>query len=295
MVKEYSFKRKCKICGNSFYGKVKTLKSEYNFCDACKEIKTVHECKCGCHELISIRRKFKHGHNAKGMKISAKAMQAFSVNHKVGIKKSEKWRKSNALGKIKHKTIKVNCPYCGKEYLNPTREKNSIPKVLICPECKKLTRLCKCGCSSKIPLTNKFKHGHNEKGVKRKWLSKSLKIDNPMHRPEVIEKRVKLGFCYVSAPEKKAKKILSSNGIYYEDGKVFWEMEHKYPCDIFIPSKNIVIEIDGKYWHNYPHGNERDHLRNKELAALGVKVFRVWDDENLSNNMLKIVNFIKGK
>jgi len=55
------------------------------------------------------------------------------------------------------------------------------------------------------------------------------------------------------------------------------KIKHGYQCDILIPSKNLVIECDGDYWHKYPIGNEIDHIRTKELIEKGFKVLRLWE------------------
>ncbi len=57
------------------------------------------------------------------------------------------------------------------------------------------------------------------------------------------------------------------------------EIEHGYQCDILIPSMNLVIECDGDYWHKYPIGLEKDHIRTKELIEKGFKVLRLWEKE----------------
>lgn len=56
-------------------------------------------------------------------------------------------------------------------------------------------------------------------------------------------------------------------------------IEHGYQCDILIPSKKIVIECYGTYWHKYPYGNEVDSLRCQELREKGYKVFVFWENE----------------
>jgi len=56
-------------------------------------------------------------------------------------------------------------------------------------------------------------------------------------------------------------------------------IEHSYQCDIFIPSKNLVIECDGNYWHKYPTGRNIDHIRTLELLQKGFKVLRLWEFE----------------
>ncbi len=56
-------------------------------------------------------------------------------------------------------------------------------------------------------------------------------------------------------------------------------IKHAYQCDILIPSKNLVIECDGDYWHHYPIGREIDHVRTQELINQGFKVLRLWEFE----------------
>lgn len=59
----------------------------------------------------------------------------------------------------------------------------------------------------------------------------------------------------------------------------YMNIEHGYQCDILIPSKNIVIECFGDYWHKYPVGREIDALRCQELRQRGFKVFVFWERE----------------
>jgi len=64
------------------------------------------------------------------------------------------------------------------------------------------------------------------------------------------------------------------------------EITHAYQCDIFIPSKKLVIEADGCYWHGCPICNknlndfqekqkEEDEIRTKELIEKGFIVIRL--------------------
>jgi very-short-patch-repair endonuclease len=52
---------------------------------------------------------------------------------------------------------------------------------------------------------------------------------------------------------------------------------------------NLVLECDGNYWHNYPLGTERDHLRTSELIKKGFKVLRLWESEikNMDRNTIQ--------
>lgn len=61
--------------------------------------------------------------------------------------------------------------------------------------------------------------------------------------------------------------------------------------DFYIPTKNLVIECDGCYYHRCPihhpvdmHGSrEKDALRTSKLEQAGYKVLRFWEHE--INNM----------
>jgi len=57
----------------------------------------------------------------------------------------------------------------------------------------------------------------------------------------------------------------------------YMNIKHGYLCDILIPSMDLVIECDGDYWHKYPIGLKKDHIRTKELIEKGFKVLRLWE------------------
>ncbi len=54
---------------------------------------------------------------------------------------------------------------------------------------------------------------------------------------------------------------------------------------------NLVIECDGNYWHKYPVGLEKDHIRTEELIEKGFKVLRLWEHEIKSMDL----NSFKGR
>lgn len=45
--------------------------------------------------------------------------------------------------------------------------------------------------------------------------------------------------------------------------------------DILVPSRNLVIECDGTYWHSRPRMIQRDARKNVYLASRGYKVLRL--------------------
>jgi len=58
---------------------------------------------------------------------------------------------------------------------------------------------------------------------------------------------------------------------------ISFEREHRigtFLADFFIPSKNLIIECDGEYWHSRPGAKERDARRDTWMIERGYKVLR---------------------
>lgn len=83
----------------------------------------------------------------------------------------------------------------------------------------------------------------------------------------------------------------------------------KYYVDIFIPSKNLVLEVDGDFWHAnpklydaekilpFPRGPkmakeiwERDRIRQSEIESLGYNVVRVFGSEISESYILELLS-----
>jgi hypothetical protein len=78
-------------------------------------------------------------------------------------------------------------------------------------------------------------------------------------------------------PERKMKELLDQLGVEY----IFQYPIGKYLCDFYVPSRNLVIEVDGEYWHNYPDGREVDKTKDGYLKGNGYKVIRLWASDVL--------------
>jgi hypothetical protein len=59
--------------------------------------------------------------------------------------------------------------------------------------------------------------------------------------------------------------------------------KHRYEIDIFIPSKNIGIEIHGEYWHSIdvnPKGNKNYHFEKyREASSNGITLIQLFSTE----------------
>lgn len=106
------------------------------------------------------------------------------------------------------------------------------------------------------------------------------------------------------------KHILEVNATYAEKllktfltGKIDFEFQkiiytdnrHFFIADFYIPSKNLIIELDGEY-HNDAKQQDKDIWRTKILDSLGYKVIRFKNNQiTESKNLFWILNIIENK
>ena len=149
---------------------------------------------------------------------------------------------------------------------------------------------CICGCGKKLfklddkERTRKFIQGHNTKEMRATMIF-------PIQDTKI---------------EIKIQNFLKQLGIEYFTHQYIKEIEHRYQCDIFIPSMNMVIECDGDYWHGnilkYPNLNkmqleqiERDRIRTNELVEKGFRIIRIWECEINKMEIKEFNNLINGE
>lgn len=70
---------------------------------------------------------------------------------------------------------------------------------------------------------------------------------------------------------------------------------HNWKVD-FLILPNIIVQIDGVYWHCRIFGNQlKDWLQTQKLKEMGYKVIRFWDfeiNENIENCIERLEKFI---
>lgn len=140
----------------------------------------------------------------------------------------------------------------------------------------------------------------NEYGIKRREGKDIWKI------PSIRQRNIKNGSTgkNVSGLSKKTKNIL-------EDMNIEYIMEHtlgNYRYDFFIPSKNIIIECNGDYWHCNPDKYSPDfYHRHYKMTAQekwvkdkkkedfakenGFKVLTFWEEEINSENYRRALRY----
>ena len=106
------------------------------------------------------------------------------------------------------------------------------------------------------------------------------------------------------------KHILEVNATYAErllktflTGKIDFEFQkiiytdnkHFFIADFYIPSKNLIIELDGEY-HNDAKQQDKDIWRTKLLNSLGYRVIRFKNKQiTESNDLFWVLNIIESK
>ena len=106
------------------------------------------------------------------------------------------------------------------------------------------------------------------------------------------------------------KHILEVNATYAErllktflTGKIDFEFQkiiytdnkHFFIADFYIPSKNLIIELDGEY-HDNAKQQDKDIWRTQLLHSLGYRVIRFKNKQiTESKNLFWVLNIIKNK
>lgn len=95
-------------------------------------------------------------------------------------------------------------------------------------------------------------------------------------REKMLIARRTLGLKKPTRPEKKMSSFLDGLGIKHLKQHLLFE---KFIVDELLPDINIVIEVNGRYWHSSSKQVSMDKGRYKYLSKAGYKVLPVWDDQ----------------
>jgi len=77
-------------------------------------------------------------------------------------------------------------------------------------------------------------------------------------------------------PELLLKIILNKHQIKYVHQ---YNTKCDHLADFYLPSYNLIIEVDGDYWHNLKNIKTRDKRNNKAMKNLGYNVLRLKEKE----------------
>ena len=95
--------------------------------------------------------------------------------------------------------------------------------------------------------------------------------------------------------------ILKKLKVQYQ--KQFYAKDIKRYYDFYIPELNVLIEVDGDYYHSYgkiyeemtpmQKKNHRvDEIKNEWAALHGYALIRIWEHD-IRNNPYKVLEFLR--
>lgn len=197
-----------------------------------------------------------------------------------GRKLTDEWKENQSKSKARERVVRYgdyDCEKCGKRfetnlslrshrsYCTPGIPKSDSP----CPVCEKVF------CSERGLKTHLHSHDVKWSEARRKKLQAAAQSRTSRS---------------TSASELKFLKILIS---FFGENEVIHKFRiercsHEY--DFFIPSKNLIIEFDGDYWH----GNKSLHVLtsrmkrqyhldrtwNEKALNSGYSIKRIWESES---------------
>lgn len=161
----------------------------------------------------------------------------------------------------------VICKYCGKKFYAAKKaiERNDAGKY------------CSWKCFRKVqeikPNKIKIKCDYCGKEIYR-W-RRSIKR-NDLH----FCSRRCLG-CYTIAHQNNPSSLERKLAGYLIDHNISFICQFKYKLGVadFFIKPNLIIEVDGDYWHNLPKMIERDKRQTLFLEGEGYTVLRLWEHE----------------
>lgn len=121
------------------------------------------------------------------------------------------------------------------------------------------------------------------------------------HNREIIasaEDRAEQMKVWPSKLEEMMQEFLEKNWIMHETQKVFYIKEEDgwiskyYIADFFIPRKNLIIEVDGKF-HNKQKLHDKNRTKDIQKSYPGVEVVRyTWKDMFDNDRMAELLEMV---
>ncbi len=251
-------------------------------------------CGCGCGALTNLYRKkyrkFVYGHQARG-----------ECNSRYGVIISDQTRQKMSLAQIGKHVMEKNIFY-GKKHTDATKKHlSNIRKGIAVHPRKRELKFCII-CNSEIYIVKSRRNSVKYCSYKCRDQDQKIKYygdKNPFfgktHSDEVKNKLSMMGAkrrsmapVLPSKPEKIIHIELDKLNIFYETEKL---INDKFCVDVFIPKYNLIIYIDGCYWHacpqHFPNAKKQksDFSRIPYLTKCGFNVECLWEHDIYHNSM----------
>lgn len=277
-------------------------------------------CKCGCGILVE--HNYKRGHARKGVPMAKEHKIKIGLANKgrpmpehqkrmliaihTGRKQSDEERKKRSkiakkrgFGKwMKGRTLSKEIV---QKIIN-TRKSNNIK---CSEETKKKISIANSGKNNGmygVKHSDEYKKMHSEimknlyknnpiilENLRTRWKTEKHRDDCRIAALKAAESLKKMWY-HNTKPEIQMKKILEDLNIPFIHSYPVYDIKHGYMADFFIPDKKMIIEVDGKYWHDYPYGTEKDKIRKIELTEKGYNVLHFWEYEFSKEDIQRCLN-----
>lgn len=257
---------KCLGCNKNFYAKKSDLRRRRVYCSKkCfyKSIKTYQKCS-HCHKT------FYNRGNKKNVKYCSRKCAQFG--RRKGIVFQCEWCE-NKIYKSKSLIEKHN--FCGRKCANKYQARNK--SKFICKICGKTF-----GLSKSLAENRKYEI---------KYCSMKCRNNDKEQRlfAAIRGNLAQLNKKGLNKLELAGQKILNDIGVSFNEQVL---MFNKFLVDVLIPSRNLIIQWDGVYWHNNPRRKKLDKSQDAYLKQCGYHVLRI-TDLDIKNNKDKVYRHIK--
>jgi DNA mismatch endonuclease (patch repair protein) len=245
-------------------------------------------CLCGCGETTIIyrgkHRRFIYGHHTRGKhnprygiilstELKEKIAATKKINNKspgrLGKKHSEETKKlisekKKGIATTPRQNLDIKCPICDNFfYIKKSRQdKNAVSYCSL--KCKNEDYKNRFS-GEKNPF---YGEKHDEKALEKMRIAGA---GNRSHKAVLPSK-----------PEKMVHEELNKLNIIFETEKL---INNKFCVDIFIPDRNLIIYVDGCYWHACPQHcplaplAKNDKSRKPYLTKCGYNVEIIWEHD----------------
>lgn len=247
-------------------------------------------CQCGCGEKTNIYRgkprKWIYGHQARGKnnsrfgaKLSNGTKQKISEANQgrwageknpmfgkthtpEALAKMSEWQIERGFVATPRQGTLIPCRFCGKEFYVSQSQKDI--KVYCSKDCKDKDYVERFGGEN-----NPFFGKHHSEETKEILSASTARTRS---RQMILP----------SGPERSMHEALAKVGIPFEAERL---INDKFCVDIFIPSHNLIIYVDGCYWHacsiHCPNAKKpkSDNARVPYLSKCGYNVEIIWEHD----------------
>jgi len=114
---------------------------------------------------------------------------------------------------------------------------------------------------------------------------------NPKNEESIKEKFKKVSSQHNTKPERLIRGELEKRQIIFKYQKGM-KIGRKYRVVDFFIEPNIIIEVDGNYWHKYPEGLSQDKFKDDLAQQCGYITMRFWESE-IHSSLSSIGDFIE--